>query len=378
VADLSKRREREHLSRRRAPHYMRLAEGAYLGFRRGPDTWHARYRGRDGVQRYRALRDVQPQDYEGALQAAQGWFGQLGGAAVRCVRRGTVRQALEAYLADLQCQGRWAALNEAQNRFELIVFEDPIASLKLEYATRDDFDAWRDRVAIGRRPRTVNHYFRAVAAGLNRAIELGHVGFPAAWRLRPLLVEEEETRVFLGPTQRAAIIAAADVHTAAFLRGLEVTGARPKELAAVRRSDFDGQAVKLAHRKGSPLRPRVRYTVLGIEGVDFFSEQSRGKLPQALLFTADGLHPWRSQTWSSRTKEAIARANDKLRGRDRIPPKACVYSFRHARISELLQLHGVEAVTVAQQTGTSVEMIEKTYLKFIPSAFQEKLALLKA
>ena len=51
--------------------------------------------------------------------------------------------------------------------------------------------------------------------------------------------------------------------------------------------------------------------------------------------------------------------------------------FRHARISELLQVHGVDPLTVAQQTGTSVEMIERSYLRFIPSALQLKLATLK-
>lgn len=188
-----------------------------------------------------------------------------------------MRQALEAYLADLRSQGRWSAVAEAERRLELIVFKDPIADLKLEYATRDDFDAWRDRLTRGRQPRTVNHYVAAVAAGLNRAIELGHVGSPAAWRLKPLWVEEEETP-FLGPAHRAAIITAAEPYTAAFLRGLELTGARPKELAAVTRGDFDGQVLKLAHRKGRPFKLRVRYTVLGTGGVAFFAEQAKGKV----------------------------------------------------------------------------------------------------
>jgi integrase len=212
---------------------MRLAEGAYLGFRRGPDTWHARYRAPDGVQHYRALPDVPTDDYDAALQAAQVWFRQLGGSAVRAIRRGTVREALGAYLADLRGQRRWSTVTEAEHRIEFLVFDDPIADLKLERATRDDFEAWRDRRAVGRRTRTVNRYVRSVAGGLNRAIELGHVGNPAAWRLRPLRNEEEGDPLFLDPAQRAAIIAAADPYTAAFLRGLELTGARPRELAAM-------------------------------------------------------------------------------------------------------------------------------------------------
>jgi integrase len=377
MADLSKVRERARLAIRRSPHYMRLAEGAYLGFRRGPDTWHARYRARDGVQHYRALRDVPADDYDGALQAAQGWFRQLGGSAVRAIRRGTVREALEAYVADLRARGRWRTVTEAERRIANLIFDDPIADLKLERATFDDFDAWRDRLTAGRRIRTINRHVRSVAAGLNRAIELGHVGNVAAWHLRPLCGEEEGEPVFLAPGQRAAIVAAADPYTSAFLRALELTGARPKELAAMTKADFDGQVVKLRHYKGSPTKQRVRCTVLGTDGVAFFADASKGKLPYAPLFTVDGLRPWRSQVWSSRIKEAIERANQTTRGGEKIPTKASAYSFRHARISELLQVHGVDPLTVAQQTGTSVEMIERSYLRFIPSALQLKLATLK-
>jgi len=66
--------------------------------------------------------------------------------------------------------------------------------------------------------------------------------------------------------------------------------------------------------------------------------------------------------------------NEEARGKDRIPTAATAYSFRHARISELLQLHGIDPLTVAAQTGTSLAMIEKAYLRFIPSVMREKLA----
>jgi hypothetical protein len=40
----------------REPHWLRLDEGAYLGFRRGPDTWIARCRDGTGEQNYNALK----------------------------------------------------------------------------------------------------------------------------------------------------------------------------------------------------------------------------------------------------------------------------------------------------------------------------------
>ena len=66
----------------------------------------------------------------------------------------------------------------------------------------------------------------------------------------------------------------------------------------------------------------------------------------------------------------IAAHNKEAHGKNRIPAHATAYSFRHARISELLQIHGVDPLTVAAQTGNSLVMIEKAYLRFIPSRFR--------
>jgi hypothetical protein len=66
------------------------------------------------------------------------------------------------------------------------------------------------------------------------------VGTPRAWRLEPLadnIDDDGETAVFLSSAQRKAIIREAERHAAQFLHGLELTGARPKELAAVKVSD---------------------------------------------------------------------------------------------------------------------------------------------
>jgi hypothetical protein len=43
----------------------------------------------------------------------------------------------------------------------------------------------------------------------------------------------------------------------------------------------------------------------------------------------------------------------------RASPGASAYSIRHARISELLQLHAADPFTVAHQTGTSLAMVER-------------------
>lgn len=377
MPDLSRKRERERLKIRREPYWQRLVEGGYLGFRRGPDTWIARYRGRDKRQQYEALEGAR--DYDEAKRKAEAWLARVG-APVRTITRGTVRAALEAYLADLRRHKRAAAAEEAEGRFKRFVYNDPLAVLELEKATRDDFLEWRDRITGDRLPRTVNRNVRAVVAGLNRAHELGHIGDSESWQLKPLaddVDDDGETAVFLTPAQRKGMIEAADERGAQFLRALEFTGARPREIAAARVSDFDGATLRLTHRKGRPPKLRVRYVVLSAEGVEFFRQLAKDKLPGALMLTEDGKTQWRRHKWCRMIRRAIVAHNKKAKGEDRIPANATAYSFRHARISELLQVHGVDPLTVAAQTGTSLAMIERSYLRFIPSAMQAKLAALK-
>jgi len=381
MTDLTRKRDRECLSLRPDPYWQRLAKGAYLGFRRGADTWLARFRGRDGKQRWQPLGEAL--EYDEAKRKAEEWVAQFAGAPVRVVKRDTVLAALLAYLTDLRRHDRADAAKTAEGRFKTAlgfdrktnVYTDPLAGLSLESATQDDFHEWRDRLRPGRLPRTVNRLVRAVTAGLNRANRLGHVGNPLAWKLERLPDDEEdETAVFLESAQRAGLIKFASPAAASFLRSLELTGGRPKELAAAVAADFDGSCLRLSHRKGRPPKLRIRYVVLDANGVAFFKAQAKGKLPVAPLFTEDGQQPWRRHIWAEETRTAIAAHNKAARGPARIPTDASAYSFRHARISELLQIHGIDPLTVAQQTGTSLRMIERTYFKFIPNAMREKLA----
>jgi integrase len=379
MADLTRKRDRERLAVRPDPYWQRLSEGAYLGFRRGPETWLARYRGRDRRQQYAPLGEAL--EFDEAKAKAEAWLSQLAGSAVRTVKRDTVRAALQSYLNHLREHGRTDAAKEAEWRFKKTVYADALADTSLEQATKDDFREWRERQKSGRKPRSLNRHVRSVVAALNHAVkEAGHVGNPTAWSLKPLAddVEDDgETAVFLTPEQRKALIVAAAPAAGLFLRGLELTGARPKELSGATAGDFDGKTLRLAHRKGKPPKLRVRYSVLSAEGIAFFEKQTADKLPGAPIFTEDGEQPWRRHMWARTVRAAIKAHNKKAKGRERLPVGVGAYAMRHARISELLQIHGVDPLTVAAQTGTSLAMIEKAYLRFIPSAMRDKLAAVK-
>ena len=373
--DITKGTSRKRLPARREPYWLKLATGAYLGFRRGPDTWVARWR-RPGshTQHYQALEYVW--SFDEAKRAAEQWLATMTAVAVRAPKRATVKAALESYISYLIEQGRQQTAVDARMRFKLTVDNDPIASLRLDKLSMDDFREWRERLRAGRTNRSVNRQVRAVTAGLNMAVRRGFIANRSAWDVESLsddIEQEGSTAIFLNAAQRAALIARAAPELAIFLRGLEATGARPSELANARVGDFDGESLRLASRKGRSSRLRVRRTVIASEARALFHAVASKKLSNDLLFSSGRGEPWMRHQWSRAITAAIKAHNQDAKGKARIPTTASAYSFRHARISELLQLHGIDPLTVAAQTGTSVAMIERAYFRFIPSAMREKL-----
>jgi len=377
MPDLSKKRERERLTPRHRPYWQRLDKGRYLGFRRGADTWLVRMRDRAGKQHHGALPDAA--DFDEAKKAAEEWLKQMGSAPARKAAKGTVKDALETYLKWLRDQGREATAKTIEPKFKQVVWEDPIADIPLHKLARDDVKEWRERLHDGRQPRSINRIVRDLKAGLNRALVEGHIGSPSAWTLDPLADDMEEGgegAVILSPAHRKALIDAALPAAADFLRGLEFTGARPSELAAATVADLDPKhgTLRLMHRKGRPAKLRPRSVVLSSQGAVFFAKQAKGKLPSARLFPSPTGRPWETKKWAEEIRAAAAIVNARAKGKNRIPAGASAYGFRHARISELLQVHGVDPLTVAKQCGTSIRMIENYYFKFIPDAMKEKLA----
>lgn len=373
--DITKGTSRKRLPVRREPYWLKLATGAYLGFRRGPDTWVARWR-RPGnsTQHYQALEGID--SFDDAKRAAERWLATMTAVAARAPKRATVKAALESYVAYLIEQGRKETAADAKKRFKLTVDDDPIAEIRFDKLTMDDFREWRERLREGRTNRSVNRQVRAVTAGLNMAVRRGFIANRSAWDVESLaddIEQEGNTAVFLDAAQREALIAQATPELALFLRGLEATGARPSELANARVADYDGETLRLASRKGRSSRLRVRRTVIASGARALFEAAAANKAPTANLFSPGEGAPWMRHQWSRAITAAIKAHNKETKGKLKLPTAASAYSFRHARISELLQIHGIDPLTVAAQTGTSVAMIERAYFRFIPSAMREKL-----
>lgn len=373
---------RDKLPERQEPYWYPLRKGAAVGYRaKATGTWIGRYRDRQGKQHYHALGSFA--DFSAAKTAAEDWLKKETESVHRAPARGTVRDALCAYVRHKRSIGRRASAWEAGQRFRLTVGrKSDLGRMLLEDVMRDDFETWRNGLRKGRQPRSVNRQVRAVVAALNFAVAHGHSGKREAWKLDHLVDDSaESTAVFLTGEQRDRLIGAAPSPLAALLTGFTHTGARPSELAKAVVADFStqGGTVTLKHHKGRGGKLRTRAVALSDAGVAFFRAQVRGKLPHApLISNADGMH-WTDQQWCAGIEKAIAAANETAKKpAQRIPAGASAYSFRHTRISELLQLYGVDPLTTAQQTGTSIVMIEKHYFKFISGSMRDKLNAVKA
>jgi len=85
------------------------------------------------------------------------------------------------------------------------------------------------------------------------------------------------------------------------------------------------------------------------EGVAFFKSQAHGKGPADRLFTTADGQPWRRDQSAQEVRTAVSAHNESAQRHLRVARGASAYSFRHARISELLQVYGVDPLTVAAQ-----------------------------
>jgi integrase len=61
---------------------------------------------------------------------------------------------------------------------------------------------------------------------------------------------------------------------------------------------------------------------------------------------------WNKEAWKKPIKDAVYAAN--------LPPHTTAYTLRHSTITDLVT-SGLPILTIAQISGTSVEMIEKHY-----------------
>jgi len=366
MPNLSKVEDREKLKPQREPHWHDLSIGHDLGYRpstKGKSgTWVARYYDPDTRKRkFRSLGDYgnlsAKERFAAAKREAEDWFRHLSyGGSTEDV---TVQQACERYAKDNP---------DAAKRFPRYVYNDPIAKVKLRKLREHHVQGWRERLESmpalvsrnkggqkkirPRAPATVNRDMVPFRAALYAALRRGEVETAIAWQNKLLPSENADRRrnLYLDKTQRRALLDALPADAAVFCRGLCLLPLRPGALASLRVADLESRTSTLTIRGDKA--NGGRHVLLPAETAVLLKQQARDKLPSAPLFMRAEGKAWDKDSWKGPIKEAAHLSQ--------LPPGTTAYTLRHSTITDLVS-GGLDLLTVAQISGTSVRMIEKHY-----------------
>jgi integrase len=151
-------------------------------------------------------------------------------------------------------------------------------------------------------------------------------------------------------TRFAVVLRHAPEDLANLLRGLSLVPLRPGALAALTVASYDKRLKTLTI--GKDKAGKDRKIALPDATADFFAALCKDKLPGAPLFSRANGKAWDKDAWKDRVKDAVSAA--------KLPEGVTSYAIRHSVITDLIH-SGLDTLTVAQLSGTSVLMIEKHY-----------------
>lgn len=385
MPDLSRIGEREKLKPKAGdePHWQRLRQGCYIGYRpsrkKAGGTWFARvYDPETNRNSRKRLGDYGTlsghEVYKQAKVDAESWAEAVETGGERSRDLVTVADACEAYLKQ-----RPGAI--AEGVFRRHVYPDPIAKLKLDKLRRHHLREWRKRLEEApalmsrakegekrtkeRSKSTVNRDMVPLRAALGQVLKTGAPNTDAAWHeaLRPFKGADKRRDLYLDKSERKLVIDAASDEARPFIKALCLLPLRPGALAALKVADFDRRTRALTIGKDKNGNPRQ----ISMPQVfaDFFADQVKSKHTAAPLFARAGGEAWNKDAWKYPVKAAVKDA--------RVPAAASAYTLRHSVITDLIRAR-LPILTVAQLSGTSVAMIERHYGHLVRDDAEEALA----
>lgn len=365
---------RDRLPARHAPYWQKIRSECHLGYRKitpaSSGTWIARFR--DDTRKYQinslGSLDTVPNHrrYDEAVKLAQQWFDHRssGGSATWI----TVGEACRRYVAKQLADGKEAAAKDLHVRFKRWMHSDVrLSNTPLSKLTPGMIGDWRDRLTRApaipqdkkkngtkpKAPGSINREMAVLKAALNLAVRDGYATSDAAWKYKLSPIKDATGRrdCYLDLDQRRALVAKAPPDLAAFLKALCLVPLRPGAVAALTAGSYDARLGVL--RVGKDKAGKDRKISLPQSTAAFFSEHAADKPSEAPLFgRADGAF-WNKDSWKYLFKHAALAAG--------LPAQATAYALRHSTITDLIALHKLDTLTVAQLSGTSLQMIEKHY-----------------
>jgi len=364
---------RAKLKPRREPYWDRIRKGYYLGFRKmttdSAGTWAVRKMEDDGKEVYKSLGDflefTSAERYDAARKAAVAHGDHMDrGGALETI---TVGDACDRLVQKYRDEGREEAAKDAEGRFKRWVHSSKkFASTPMQKLTAGMLADWRTKLAKtpamhqdkkvkSDKPRAASSLNRDMAVlktALNLAHEDGYTTSDHAWssKLKPVKDANGRRDCYLDLGQRKALIAHAATDLAILAKAMSLLPMRPGAVAAFKVANFDKRLNSLVI--GKDKAGKDRKITLPSSTAAFFAEQSKDKLLTAPLFArADGA-AWNKDSWKYPFKDAVVAAE--------LPKSATAYALRHSTITDLI-VQGLDTMTVAQLSGTSIAMIEKHY-----------------
>lgn len=305
MPSINTKADRVALPFQRNPHWVRIRQGCWLGYRVHRDgaegTWLARWRDDDGSQHQTAFGHVE--SYDKALKLAEAWFShatQTEGGDVL-----TVQQVCQYYLQELRLRLKEETAVDAEYRFKKRIDGTDFGKVTMDKLRPKHIKEWRDAIAQKNQPATVNRNLVVLLAAFNMAFSEKLVADNSAWRgaIKLKVTENRRERV-LRANDREALLIACDDDLRGFVEGLMLTGCRPGELANATVSCFNPihGTLKLSGKTGA------RSVPISDKMAILCKAQARDKLPKALMFTrADG-NPWQRDNWQKPFQAAVAKA----------------------------------------------------------------------
>jgi len=364
---------RARLKVRREPYWQRISKGFHVGFRKMSGTttgsWSLRHAGENGNEIEHSLGKLEDcpdhRRFDHAVELAREWLARSESGVVDTSQPiYTVMAACDAYVNRVRELRGAKAADDLEARYRRWVRSDPIHKVPLPQLTPRHLDDFRRRLIASpvqankagkvreRSKDSVNRDMAALRAALNRALADRMVASDFAWR-EPLKAYKNVTKrrgLYLDREQRRAFIEHAPEYLAAFLRGLSSLPLRPGALAALTVADFDRRLHVLkigTDKSGADRKIKVPPSTARL-----FEQISSERPPAAPLLARPDGQAWTKDAWKKPIKEAAQSAG--------LPSGTTAYTLRHSVITDLVH-DGLDLLTVAQLSGTSVAMIEKHY-----------------
>lgn len=375
---LENRTQRLRLPVAKKPVFVRIGPGISIGYRRNQTagTWVLRVADGRGGARTAAIGFADDNDDADGQKCLDYWQAQdRAKAAARRIngvpgsQPPTVRAAAETYLLWLTAKNPRTAA-DTRGRLEKH-FLPAFGVCLVGGLTKSILDAWLASMVVGsddgervrRSKDSANQVLSMVKALLNHAVRDPANGLTddSAWRLvRPFHGTSKPRDIrYTDEEVRRLVDMATDQAVARLLTGAFLTGARYGELAEARIAQFDARTKTLRVNVG---KTGARTIILQSSAADFFAGLAHARDPQDFLFARSDGSRWKKSDQTRPIKQALKSAG--------LSSEGSIYALRHTYISRSIE-GCVPLNIIAENCGTSVRMIEKTYAKILAEKRRE-------